>query len=134
MKARSTALAERSLNSVLSAIEIYNKPHFADREQVFVVLLTICWETLLKARILSQNKNKLTSIYVKDGSRYKKSRPPKRAWPLSVYTQDHPELLFLMLAQHRLRRVHANVRRLFLPVRCYPDERIAKVNCSEWRT
>lgn len=74
MKARCVTLAERSLNSVLSAIEIYNKPDFKDREQIFAVLLAIGWEVLVKARVIQQNGNKLTSIYVKDGHRYKPNR------------------------------------------------------------
>jgi hypothetical protein len=74
MKSRSSILSERSLNSTLSAIEIYNKPNFADREQVFAVLLVIGWEVLLKAEILRRNGNRLNSIWVKDGGRYKRNR------------------------------------------------------------
>ena len=62
MKARSRFLCEHSLGMALSAIEIYNKPDFKEREQVFVVLIVAAWETLLKARILQQNRNKLASI------------------------------------------------------------------------
>lgn len=41
MKARSRILCESSLGCALSAIEIYNKPEFRLREQVFSVLMVI---------------------------------------------------------------------------------------------
>lgn len=74
MKARYRHLLDHSVNSTLSAIEIYNKPDFCDREQVFTVLIVVAWESLLKAKILKENRNKLTSLYVKDGRRYKRNR------------------------------------------------------------
>jgi len=54
---------------MLAAIEIYNKPLFLYREEVFIILLTNSWELLLKA-IVSKSKN---SIYYK-----KKSGKPYR--------------------------------------------------------
>lgn len=75
MKSRSKKIAEHSINSALSAIEIYNKPDFKDREQIFCVLLTVAWESLLKARLVQQNGNRLTCLYVKETpKRYKRNR------------------------------------------------------------
>ena len=75
MKSRSRKLAEHSINSALSAIEIYNKPDFRDREQIFCVLMTVAWETLLKARVVQQNSNRINSLYTKDArGRFKKNR------------------------------------------------------------
>lgn len=75
MKSRSRRLAEHSINSALSAIEIYNKPDFKDREQIFCVLMAVAWESLLKSRLVSQNRNKLNCLYVKESSgRYKRNR------------------------------------------------------------
>lgn len=74
MKARYKHLLDHSVNASLSGIEIYNKPDFRDREQVFTVLIVVAWESLLKAKILKENQNKLTSLYVKDGRRYKRNR------------------------------------------------------------
>jgi hypothetical protein len=59
---------------VLSAIEVYNKPDFKGREQVFVVLAVAGWEALLKAKILKDNRNRMTAIYVKRNGRYKRTR------------------------------------------------------------
>lgn len=58
----------------LSAIEIYNKPDFKGREQVFCILMVTAWEALLKARIVQQSGSKLNAIYVKYGQRYKRNR------------------------------------------------------------
>jgi hypothetical protein len=79
MKPRYRFLLDHSINTVLSAIEIYNKPDFKDREQVFSILLVNAWESLLKAKILRDNKNRLSSLYIPIGSggpgqRYKKNR------------------------------------------------------------
>ena len=74
MKARCRVLAESSLSTALSAIEIYNKPDFRHREQVFSILMVMAWEALLKARILQESDNRLTSLYVPEGRRYKRNR------------------------------------------------------------
>lgn len=74
MKSRSQKLVEHSINSALSAIEIYNKPDFKDREQIFCVLMVIAWEVLLKAKLVKDNANNIKCLYIKDGARYKRNR------------------------------------------------------------
>lgn len=75
MRSRSKKLARHSISSALAAIEIYNKPAFPDREQVFAILMVTAWEALLKARILQLSKNKLTSLFVREkAKRYKRNR------------------------------------------------------------
>lgn len=74
MRARYKFLCEHSLHSALSAIEIYNKPDFKDREQIFAILVVTAWEILLKAKILKDNKNKLTTLYIKQRYQYKRNR------------------------------------------------------------
>lgn len=64
MKARSRSLSEKSLNAMLAAIEVYNKPSFAYREETFSILAVTAWELLLKARILQLSKNRIASILV----------------------------------------------------------------------
>ena len=58
----------------LSAIEIYNKPNFAAREQIFSILLVNAWEALFKAKLVKNAGGRLTVLYVKDGNRYKRTR------------------------------------------------------------
>jgi len=66
----SRSLLENSLQAALSSIEIYNKPDFKYREQVFVILIVNAWELLLKAKILKDNDDDLSSLYV-----YQKGQP-----------------------------------------------------------
>lgn len=69
------SLLDKSIASMLSAIELYNKPNFQYREETFAILAVNAWELLLKAIILRQNRYKLRSLYVlkpcinKDGAK-----------------------------------------------------------------
>lgn len=79
-KARYTSLLEKSKSAALSAIELYNKPNFSYREESFAILIINAWELLLKAKVLKENRNKLSSIYVpyhpknKDGTVSKRTQ------------------------------------------------------------
>lgn len=62
-------LADNSLAAALSAIEIYNKPDFKYRDEIFTILVINAWELLLKAKILKNGSDDITKLYVlKDGS------------------------------------------------------------------
>ncbi len=77
-RAKYEVLLDKSIEAALSAIELYNKPNFNYREESFTILMLNAWELLLKAKVLKDNKGKLTSLYVpinknkKDGSKSKK--------------------------------------------------------------
>lgn len=58
------SLLDKSIASMLSAIEVYNKPNFQYREETFAILAVNAWELLLKAIIFRQNRYKLRSLYV----------------------------------------------------------------------
>ena len=53
-RARHTYLVEKATQAAVSAIEVYNKPGFAYREETFAILMLNAWELLLKARILRE--------------------------------------------------------------------------------
>lgn len=77
MRTRSNTLANKSLQIAMSAIEIYNKPNFLYREETFSILMINAWELLLKAKLLSDNANKLNILYREalDGKhKYKQNR------------------------------------------------------------
>ena len=57
------SLIDKSLSSMLSAIELYNKPDFSYREEAFAILAVNAWELLLKAFILRSSKYNTRSIY-----------------------------------------------------------------------
>ena len=51
MKSRARCLAGKSIDAMLGAIEAYNKPSYAYREEAFAILAVNAWELLLKAPI-----------------------------------------------------------------------------------
>ena len=67
-KPKYQCLLDKSIQSALSAIEIYNKPDFKYREETFVILITNSWELLFKSKILKDNKNIIAHLYLTDNS------------------------------------------------------------------
>lgn len=71
------SLLDKSISSMLAAIEIYNKPNIEYREDTFAILAVNAWELLLKAVMFKNNGYRLHSIYEKkpkikkDGSKSK---------------------------------------------------------------
>ena len=73
--APSAKLLDSSVAAALSAIEIYNKPDFKYREEIFSILIINAWELLLKAKIVADSKERLESIYVfREDGRLKMNR------------------------------------------------------------
>ena len=62
MRSRARTLADKSIDAILAAVEIYNKPNFAYREESFSILAINAWELLLKARILQLGNNRLSAV------------------------------------------------------------------------
>jgi hypothetical protein len=77
MKARTRQLLDQATAAMLAAIEIYNKPHFTYRAQSFAILALNAWELLLKAKWLGDHKNRLSSLYVRQGGGPKRKRIKK---------------------------------------------------------
>ena len=75
---KSLALYFKAEAALIAAIEIYNKPDFAYREETFAILAVNAWELLLKAKVLALHDNKLTAVLVReprtksDGSKTKR--------------------------------------------------------------
>lgn len=67
-------LLANSLAAVLSSIEIYNKPDFKYREEIFTILNINAWELLLKAKILKDSNGEIESLYVMKGGAPKLNR------------------------------------------------------------
>src|ERR1700733_12607625 len=61
---RSSRLLQTAEAALISAIEIYNKPAFAYREETFAILALNAWELMLKAKLLSLNDNDPRCLYV----------------------------------------------------------------------
>jgi hypothetical protein len=60
----SARLLDNAKAALISAIEIYNKPTFAYREETFAILALNAWELLLKAKLLEVNGNKLKCLHI----------------------------------------------------------------------
>lgn len=77
------SLLDKSINSMLSAIEIYNKPNFAYREETFAILAVNSLELLFKAHLFKIEKYNMKSLQVlipyknKNGKEHKTRKTPK---------------------------------------------------------
>ena len=84
MKAVYKQLVDKSVAAALAAIEVYNKPDFRYREESFVILLVNAWELLLKAKILKDSKNRLTTLYIKYGKNNRNIKRSRTGNPLTI--------------------------------------------------
>lgn len=90
------SLLDKSINSMLSAIEIYNKPNFSYREETFAILAVNSWELLFKAYLLKRYSYKLNCLYKmeyivkKNGENSKRKRPTinRTGNPLTIGIYD----------------------------------------------
>jgi hypothetical protein len=75
------SLLDKSINSMLSAIEIYNKPNFSYREETFAILAVNAWELIFKAFLLKKCSYNMNNLYVmepifkQNGEKSKRKRP-----------------------------------------------------------
>lgn len=75
------SLLDKSVASMIAAIEIYNKPNFSYREDSFAILCVNAWELILKAVWFKYNHYRQNSIYEmvpkkkKDGTNSKNKVP-----------------------------------------------------------
>ena len=80
MRSRSRQLAQNAESAIVSAIEIYNKPNFSYREETFAILALNAWELLLKARLLSLNRNSVGCLYTYEQRKNKAGRVLKKKY------------------------------------------------------
>src|SRR5690606_30476885 len=98
------SLLDKSINSMLSAIEIYNKPDFKYREETFAILAINSWELLFKSQILKLSKYNMKSIYVMEpnGKKSKKMQP-------KLNRAKNPMTISLAESILRLRKLNINL-------------------------
>lgn len=75
------SLLDKSINSMLSAIEIYNKPNFSYREETFAILAVNSWELLLKAHLLKSSCYKMDTLYKMEFTKKKNGENSTRKKP-----------------------------------------------------
>ena len=72
---RSIQVVRKAEEALLSAIEVYNRPTFAYREETFAILALNAWELLLKAKLLAENANKPRCLYTFEQRVTKRENP-----------------------------------------------------------
>ncbi|MDI3495898.1 MAG: hypothetical protein PWQ72_2025 [Pseudothermotoga sp.] len=93
------SLLDKSVSSLLSAIEIYNKPNFSYREETFAILAVNSWEILLKAKLLKVSKYDIRSLYImvpvktRNGESHKRYKQPIKNRANNPLTCDIFEVL-----------------------------------------
>jgi hypothetical protein len=99
--AKTRQLLEKSVNSAVSAIEIYNKPDFKYREEIFSELMVNSWELLLKSKLLEDSNNNLSSIYVKEYVIGKSGKKTKR-WKYAENRSNNKKTVDIFEALRRI--------------------------------
>jgi len=87
---------------MLSAIEIYNKPNFAYREESFAILAVNSLELLFKAQLFKACKYNLQSLYVLEPVLTKNGFPHKRKKKPKLSRSGNPQTINLMESIKRL--------------------------------
>ena len=59
----------KAISAATAALAIYNQPNLDFREEAFCQLIVAAWEALLKARILKENKNKFSCLFLYEKSK-----------------------------------------------------------------
>lgn len=83
------SLLDKSVNSMLSAIEIYNKPNFSYREETFAILATNAIELLCKAQLLRVCAYQMKHLYVMEPVQKKDGKPHKTRKSDDLHNQRH---------------------------------------------
>jgi hypothetical protein len=70
---------DKAAAAITSAVEVYNKPSFAYREETFAILALNAWELLLKAKVLKEADDAIKSLRVYEFKPLKSGAPSKKA-------------------------------------------------------
>ena len=71
---------DKAAAAMISAVEVYNKPSFAYREETFAILALNAWELLLKAKVLKDAGNDLKSLRVYEPRKTKSGKISKKLY------------------------------------------------------
>jgi len=86
LKIKTGKLLEKSRDSALLAVEIYNKPRTAFRSNGYIVLMSIAWTSLLHAIF---EKRSVNYFYKKNKVRYKMIDGERKAWDLAKSVKNY---------------------------------------------
>ena len=91
-------LLDKSVASILSAIEIYNKPDFQYREETFAILAVNAWELLFKAYILKKSNYNKRSIYELEPAQLKNGQPSPTRKKIALNRCGNPKSISIFTA------------------------------------
>lgn len=102
------SLLDKSINSMLSAIEIYNKPDFNYREETFAILAVNSWELIFKAQLLKLSKYNMNALYEMEFVKKKNGENSTRTKP-KTNRAGNPMTIGLFEAVNRLDKLGKKV-------------------------
>lgn len=77
--ALSARMVTKAQAAMTSAVEVYNRPSFAYREETFAILALNAWELLLKAKVVKEGGNKARAIWAFENKTLKSGQKSKKA-------------------------------------------------------
>ncbi len=84
---RTRSILESSMDSVLLAVEIYNKPRVVFRQENYISLMVIGWTQLFHSYFNQTIGDKF--YYKNDNGFYKKIGGEKKAWELKTCISEY---------------------------------------------
>src|SRR5690606_29542958 len=103
------SLLDKSVSSMLSAIEIYNKPNFSYREESFAILAVNSLELLFKAQLLKTSKYYIQSAYVIELILTKNKTPHNHKKKPKLSRSGNPQTINIMECVKRLEKLGFNI-------------------------
>lgn len=73
-------LVDKAVAAITAAVEVYNKPSFAYREETFAILALNAWELLLKAKVVKDAGNDVKAIRMYQARPTKAGKPGKKLY------------------------------------------------------
>lgn len=99
---------DKAQAAITSAVEIYNKPSFAYRDETFALLALNAWELLLKAKVLKDGGNALKVIRVYEARETKAGAPSKKRY-LKRNRAGNPQTISLVACLRKLEKSPAKL-------------------------
>lgn len=96
------SLIDKSMASMIAAIEIYNKPDFQYREETFVTLAVNSWELLFKAHLLKLKHYRMREIYELIPNTLKNGEKSKSKKHIALNRCKNPKTIDIITAINRL--------------------------------
>ena len=85
---------DKSAAAITAAVEVYNKPGFAYREETFAILALNAWELLLKSKVLKDANNAISSLRVYETRETKAGTKSKKLY-LKLNRAKNPQSISL---------------------------------------